>query len=367
VCPKGELPRGEISFLKAPHHAQDRRFIREHIAAFAKRQRDDVSVKVSYFDWATLDADLTAAFSSDPPDLTYLVSRAWARFADAGALADMTDRVKSDRSFKAAYDAIPKPIWDAITRDGKIWGVPWLGAIFPVYVNQRLLRSAGVDDWDSSYQAMYDAAAAVRDGDVFGFTVATSMQEEAFHDLGAFIHDAGAALVNDDATRADLDHPGVAEAFDLLGRIHTEGIAPKPGIYDGEGKMALFQAGRTGFNTSGASTLVSLQEQEPPEFPWDIGLHPPGPAGRTAYGDFGFLCIAAQSSEEKQETAWELIKYLSAPNVVVPYVDQLDRNVQTVRTDVADELDRVFGKADSAAKRLYSDFLPVVQPYRSFP
>jgi multiple sugar transport system substrate-binding protein len=352
----GENTQGVISFLKAPHHDRDRQFISEYIDAFTEQQGGRVDF--SYFDWGTMDADLTAAFAGDsPPDLTYLVSRAWADFADSGALLDLTDRVK-DAAFKSTYEAIP--VWDGITWEDKVWGVPWLGGIVMVYVNQTLLRQAGVKDWDSSYEAMFDAAAAVRGGNVFGFLIGQTMQEEAYHHLGPFIHNAGAEVVNDAGTQADLDHPGVAEAFDLLGRLHAEGIAPRPGLYDSEGKMSLFRAGRAGIAIGFGPLLRDLQE-DPPDFDWDIALVPPGPVRQTAYGDYGFLCIAAASDQEKQEMAWKFINYLSSPEVVVPYSKQLGTNMPA-RTDVAESYEE-----GDKRRRLVKDFLPIIEAYPSVP
>jgi len=349
-----------LTYISGPNNDKDQQFKDALASAFTKGQKD-VKVRSTFFDWETMDADLTAAYAGDtPPDIAYLVSRAWPQYAAAGALADLTERVKSP-AFKETYDAIPEEVWAAITRDGKIWGVPYLGAVFPLYVNESLIKKAGATDWRSSYDAMFEAARAVRRGETYGFSIGQTQQEAAFQDLGPYIHNAGGSLLTEDGQRGNLDLPDVAQALDLLARLHAEDLAPRPGLYDGEAKAALFRAGRVGI-AHGSVALVGDLSAEQPDFDWSLAMAPPGPRAETAYGDFGFLCIAAGS--ESQDAAWEYVRYLTSPDPVVQYVKDTGRTLQAVRTDVADD---IFPEGDSPAKQLQTEFLPHVQSYTNFP
>lgn len=351
---------GSLTYISGPNNDKDQGFKDALASAFTKEHKD-VKVRSTFFDWETMDADLTAAYAGDaPPDVAYLVSRAWPQYAAAGALADLTERVKSP-GFKASYDAIPEEVWAAVTRDGKIWGVPYLGAVFPVYVNESLIKKAGVKDWRASYDAMFDAARAVRRGDTYGFSIGQTQQEAAFQDLGPYIHNAGGALLNEDGTGGNLDLPEVAAAFELIAKLHAEDLAPRPGLYDGEAKAALFKAGRVGI-AHGSVALAGDLSTKQPDFDWSIAMAPRGPVAETAYGDFGFLCIAAKS--ENQDAAWEYVQYLTSPEPVVQYVKDTGRTLQAVRTDVADD---IFPEGDSPAKQLQTEFLPHVKSYTNFP
>jgi multiple sugar transport system substrate-binding protein len=350
-----------ITFLRGPVAEQDVRWQREYAAQFVKEHKG-AKVSVNFFDWGTMEADLAAAFSqSQPPDVVYLTTRIWPKYADAGALVDLTDRVK-DPAFKETYDAIPQSLWDSVTRDGKIWAIPTDGALFPLFVNRTLLQRAGaLDGWDESYEAMFEAAQRIRSGDTYGFTISQSYAEQAYNDLAAYLHNAGAKLIAPDGRSSGLDVPGAADAMDLLRRMHTEGLAPRPGLYDLEGKTALYRAGRVGIAHANPALFLDLAEQKP-DFEWDVAMVPPGSAGQTVSGDFGYVGISTASPA--QDLAWEYVKYFSSREVVADLMTKLKGTLQAVRTDVIDDLP--FPKG-GPVYRVQTDFLEKVEAYSTGP
>jgi multiple sugar transport system substrate-binding protein len=350
-----------LTFIKGPHHPDELKFQRANAAAFMQAHKD-YRIDPSLYDWGTVDTELTTAFaSSNPPDISYLVTRLWTQFADAGAIQDVTDRVKA-ADFKSEFDAYSPGAWEGVTYKGKIWGVPLIGAVVPIYVNHALIEEAGASGWSASYEQMRAAAARIRGGDTFGFSMDNTFIDEVYFDLQAYIHNAGASLFNPDGTAGGLDTPEVVEAFEVLRQIYVDDrSAPEPGLYDGEAGKALFQAGRIALRHDD-TFLVQQLEQKEPDFEWSVAKVPPGPQGQTVAGDFGYLCIAAEC--EDPDAAWEYIKFLSSREQVVKYVNDLGKAFQAVRNDVADE---IFAGGDSAGKTLQADFIPDVVQFAPHP
>jgi ABC-type glycerol-3-phosphate transport system substrate-binding protein len=137
--------------------------------------------------------------------------------------------------------------------------------------------------------------------------------------------------------------------------------APRPGLYEAEGKEALFRSGRAAI-FQGSPTMASQLTEDPPGFEWEMGFVPPGPGGQTMAGDFGYYCIASKTDNE--DAAWEYAKFLTSRPVVEKQLQNVLWAVQPVRTDIGDE---VLAKAPSWVPQLIQEFIPKVITYTAHP
>src|SRR5262245_47520216 len=87
-------PEGNIRYIKAPN-LDDDAAIQKQLAAQFHRANPGITVKSSIYDIANAETELTTAFAgNDPADITQMQNTTWPEFAAAGALVDLTDRVK---------------------------------------------------------------------------------------------------------------------------------------------------------------------------------------------------------------------------------------------------------------------------------
>jgi hypothetical protein len=63
-----------ITFIKGPHHPQDAQFWDEMKAAF-EAANPGIALNPTFFNWATMDAELTAGYAAEPPDV--IISSIW--------------------------------------------------------------------------------------------------------------------------------------------------------------------------------------------------------------------------------------------------------------------------------------------------
>ena len=349
---------GDITFIKGPHHANDKEFQQQIIAGFNKKF-PKIKVTATFYDWAQMDTQLTTAFSGgSPPDVLYLVDMVYPFYARQGGLEDMTSYV-GDAAWKGERDAIEPFAWNLATQQGKVWGVPVLGAVYLVLVNQDLLQKADVTDWNSSYDALLRAAQKTTQGNAYGFSVRTAVNDYAFWDWFPYMHNAGADILNRNWTACGLNNPDSVAAMQFLIDLHTKyKVTPPVGAVDWQGQKDLFKAGRIAIHHD-ETTLVNDLQAKPPGFKWDIGMAPPGPKGRTAMGNFGFMCIA-KSSKNKQ-AAWEFIKYWASAPVVSRYAEEV--SLQIVRRDAVAGM----WKGNSMMARVQSQFVPRVEGIQPHP
>lgn len=357
---------GSIRFLKGPNWADDLAFQKRAATEFTA-SHPGIHVKPALYDWASVETQLTTAYASrQPPDIVYMADTLWPKFAGAGALLDLTGRVDAG-AFKGEHDAYPANAWEALTYDGRIYGVPLLqGVISALYLNLDLLEAAGIDDPTSSPEALRDAARATRKGKVFGYGMSTTHNDFSYQEWMNWVVNSGAAILSEDGTKPAFDTPENAQAFDLLRAIHFEDkSAPPPGSYDREALKGLFQAGRVAiYHSDGNEKIISGKaEGKPVKFRYRVVKLPPGPAGQFVFTARGTLHVAAKS--KAPDAAWEYVKHLTSGPEVTAFLRASGGDLQPVRTDIADTVYPP-GKAYDFPRRLVSEFLPdgrAVQPH----
>ena len=120
-----------VTIIKGPHHPQDPQFWDTMKADF-EAAHPDIALNPTFFDWATMDAELTAGYASEPADVVYLVDLVLAKFVNAGQVADITAMVDTE-DYAAEKAAIAPFTWDVTNFDGKQYGVGALGAAFGIF------------------------------------------------------------------------------------------------------------------------------------------------------------------------------------------------------------------------------------------
>lgn len=347
---------GKISMIKGPHSADEAKFEAEIIADF-KKANPGADIDFTTYDWANMNAQLTAGFASgSPPDVQYLVDLIYPAYAERGVLQDMTPLV-NDPAWKSEHDAIAPFAWNLATSSKGIWGVPVLGAVYNIFVNLDLLNAAGVaGTWQKSYADMMAAAKAATKGDVFGVSLRTRVSDFAFWDWFPYIHNAGADILNKDWTGNGL--AGAADAMQFLIDLHKAKVTPPVGSVDWQGQFDLFKAGKIAIY-HGETPQINELLASPPPFKWDVAYAPPGPMGQTVMGNFGILSIAAAS--KNKDLAWAFIKHWASGPEVGRFAGEV--SLQVVRSDIVGQL-----YADKPPmQKIQQDFVPRVKGVQPHP
>jgi multiple sugar transport system substrate-binding protein len=351
---------GEIKMLKGPHAANENALEAKLIRDFNVKQ-PGVKVDFSTYDWAQMNAQLNAAFASgSPPDVLYLTDGTYPYYAEQGVLEDMTPYVKAT-DYQSEWNAVYPFARNLSTSNGKIWGLPVLGAVYLITVNKDLLAQTGVSDWNSSYDRMREAAQKATKGDVYGFSMRTALNDYAYWDWFPYMHDADADILTKDLTAPGLktaDSPG---AMQFLIDLHQKyKVTPPVGEVDWQGQKDLFKAGRIAIHHDD-STLINELLAQPPKFKWDIAMVPPAANGKqTVMGNFGFLCMA--KSSKNKAAAWEWMKYWASAPAVSWFASKT--TLQVVRDDVDV---KTLWKGNDVMARIQSEFVPKVQGLQPHP
>ena len=132
-----------LNLWKAPHNPDDQRFWTERLAGYGE-EHDGVTVEYRITPWETWQETYTSAFAGDsPPDVSYVVDSFFPKFADAGTLVDLGSLEGVDLStWEPLFDPTT---WQRGTRDGKVYGLPFLQSGISLVWNKKLFSEAGLD------------------------------------------------------------------------------------------------------------------------------------------------------------------------------------------------------------------------------
>lgn len=342
-----------VTVIKGPHHPDDANFWEEMKTQF-EASHPSITLNPTFFDWAQMDAQLTAGYASDaPPDVVYLVDLVLAKFGNAGQVADISAQV-NDPAWAAEKAAVAPFTFDVTNIGGKQLGVGVLGAAFGIFYNKDLLDAAGITEFPTTRDALVEAAKALTKDGVFGFQVRDRFPDYGHWDLLPYVHNDDADVLNADLTAQALD-PNAASAVQYLADLKlVHKVSPEAGAYDWASQKALFEAGR----------IAILHDEFPQANVWDLGetkvpfalgvaQAPATTEGgkQTTMGNFGYASISEKSPSK--EAAWEFIKWWASADVINPYAARI--GLQGVRTDSTPPYE------STLLQKVQAEFVPDVQ------
>ena len=319
-----------ITIIKGPHHPEDPQFWDTMKQEF-EAAHPDIALNPTFFDWATMDAELTAGYASEPPDVVYLVDLVLAKFVNAGQVADITAMVDA-ADYATEREAIAPFTWDVTNFDGKQYGVGALGAAFGIFYNIDLLEAAGITEFPQTRDELVEVAKAVTTDQVWGFQFRDSFTDYAHWDWLPYVHNDDADVMTADQTAQNLD-PNAAAATQYLADMKlVHKVSPEAGAYDWlTGNRPLFEAGRIAILHDEYPQAVVWEVDSPVDFRLGVAQAPATTEGgkQSTMGNFGYATISEKSPNK--EAAWEVVKWWTSADVINPYAAQI--GLQTVRVD----------------------------------
>ncbi|MFI6133588.1 extracellular solute-binding protein [Micromonospora sp. NPDC051141] len=212
-----------------------------------KRDHSDVRLTVTEgaFDEQQF---LSAVASGNPPDLVYLDRKLIGTYAKRGSIQPLTDCVDKQRIDMGQYRQSAK---DQVTLDGTVYGIPEFAQVRVLYLNETLLRKAGLTaddvnlaDW-AGLPALNARLAAVANGRLSRIGIDPKIPEF----LPMWAKANGAEMISADGTKANLTDPKVVEAL-------TTGVK----LVQDQGGWGKFKSFRDTFDFFGAQNPLAKNQ-----------------------------------------------------------------------------------------------------------
>lgn len=201
--------------------------------------------------------------------------------------------------------------------DDQVWSIPWQRSTPILYYNKDAFAEVGLDPdsppatWEELVE--YGKQLVVQDGDNvtrWGVEVPSS-----FWLFANFAIQAGQHIgsLGDEPCAVYLDTPEAIEALAFLRRLQDEGIMPDGAVAWGTAP-ADFIAGASAMIYHSTGSLSTLLANSP--FEVGTGFMPGGSAGYGANVGGGNFYIMADIGQERQDAAWEFIRWMVRPEQI---------------------------------------------------
>jgi multiple sugar transport system substrate-binding protein len=179
-----------------------------------------------------------------------------------------------------------------------------------LYVNTDLLEGAGLTlpaaEW--TWDDLLEMATALTDEGADQYGVFFSPLSPPYWST-SFIHGAGGTVLNDARDECTLDTPeAIAGLQWIVDLIHTHKVSPTPAAVEGQDNP--FIGGKVGFFFGGGWEEGTIRTTG---FNWDFAPMPLHPGTKKKAVQLGSNAWSLISTSERQDEAWELIKYISGP------------------------------------------------------
>ena len=267
----------------------------------------DVQVVMQRMDWATYYNKLfVAGLGRRAPEMFVLQTHSIARFAQANFVRSVDDLIS--QSGTIAVDDIDANVWEAVSANGKHYGIPL--DIWPLgmYYNKRLFREAGVVDSrgepkpPTNRPEFLEAMQKLTRAGQWGF-VFTNFESNAY----TFMRQFGGNFFTPDGKRCLLNNPENATALEFCGDIIRKyRYAPSPENFD---SWIGFRQGKIAMAFEGIYMLADLQKQKD----LDFGGAPLPQVGTTkaVWAGSHNLCLRADLDGRQLAAAWRFFQFLS--------------------------------------------------------
>jgi len=303
---------GEVTTLRMWGLGREGELVAELVADF-EREHPGIRVDVQQVPFTAAHEKLLTAFVGDAtPDLTQLGNTWLPELAALGALAPLDAEVARSSVVRAA-DYFPG-IWDTNQVDGVRWGVPWYVDTRLLFYRRDLLAAAGYPapptrwaDWLAALRAIQARAGAGR------YAVLLPLDE--FEQLVSLALQTDDPLLRDRGRWGNFESAGFRRALAFYLGMFVEQLAPKVTLIQVPNPWDELARGYFAFFFHGPWSIGEFKRRLPAaqQALWATAALP-GPSGPGA-GIAGGCSLVVFRRSPHQREAWQLIEYLSRPEV----------------------------------------------------
>jgi len=296
----------------------------DQIARDFEAKNPDIKVNMEYVGYDYVHDKIVTGMAAKPPAYdAAMIDVIWPdEFIKSGYLLDVTNRVTTDMK----TNMFPAS-WNGVTRNGKIYGMPWLMDVKYFMYNKDMLDKAGISAPPKTWEELVDQAKIIKQKGLSEFPVIWSWNQKEgvvcdftvllFGNGGAFLDTSGKPVFNNDK--------GV-QILTWMKQTIDDGVTNPSSISSDEGAVETdFLAGKSAFavnwlfqfsdsNDATKSQIVGQAAFAPmPVFAAGAAA---GIKGSSVDGSSSFAIMATTPYADQ---TWKFLTYLASNEVQIKY------------------------------------------------
>jgi len=252
--------RVSLRFMMFPDNEADRAWYLAAVEEF-EATHPDIDIILEEVPWNNFEEKLLPQIlASTPPDIARISCQWGAKYAEMGALADLSAFVTDE--LKSSY--LPSR-WVTIEYNGKPFGLPETTIVMGLWYNKTLLDQIGIvppgpadspeEAWTWNQFAEIARQVQLQTGVDYGL----SLYKSWFSYL-TWIYAGGGSLFKEDLVTPAITEPKSVAAIEWLASLHLQGLAPVTvaASADPDAGASLFMAGKSAFHAEGVWRTASF-------------------------------------------------------------------------------------------------------------
>jgi multiple sugar transport system substrate-binding protein len=287
-------------------------------------QNPDIKVNMEYLGYDYVHDKITTGMAAKPPAYdAAMVDVIWPdEFIKAGYLLDVTNRVTPDMK----TNMFPAS-WNGVTRNGKIYGMPWLMDVKYFMYNKDILQKAGISAPPKTWEELVDQAKIIKQKGLAEFPIIWSwnQKEGVVCDFTVLLFGNGGSFLDANGKPAFNDAKGVQALTWMKQTLDDQLSNPSSVSSDENAVEADFLAGKSAFavnwlfqysdsNDATKSQIVGQAAFAPmPVFAAGAAA---GIKGSSVDGSSSFAIMATTPYPDQ---TWKFLTYLSSNAVQIKY------------------------------------------------
>jgi len=260
----------------------------------------------------TKDQTVAGAAAGTMPDIVGL-DGAWVNdFVKQGSLANLS-KLMTD----AKYDS--SELAAQIQLNGSTWMIPVVNFVYPVFVNQDLLKAAGIDKLPSTRKEFADAAKKLTNADkkVYGWVLPLSTEQPngVQNDVMSWVWASGGSMLKDGKPNL-VGNKDITSAMEYIKSLWDAGVVAKGSFTMKEqDKVEEFTNGRVGMMIDSLAHITLIRKRND-KLNFAITALPAADdyTGKRGlpYASWG---IGIAQNSKHQAEAWKLVAFLMSADV----------------------------------------------------
>ena len=287
-------------------------------------QNPDIKVVMEYVGYDYVHDKIVTGMAANPPAYdAAMIDVIWPdEFIKAGYLLDVTDRVTPEMK-----SGIFPAAWNGVTRNGKIYGMPWLMDVKYFMYNKDMLQKAGFTEPPKTWEELAQQAKVIKEKGLAEFPITWSwnQKEGVVCDFTVLLFGNDGAFVGADGKPAFNNEKGV-QALDWMKKTIDDGLTNPSAISSDEMAVeADFLAGKSAFAVNWLFQYADSNDATKSQVVGQVAFAPmpvfeagaeAGVKGSSVDGSSSFAIMATTPYPDQ---TWKFLTYLASNEVQTKY------------------------------------------------
>src|SRR5512141_1569739 len=296
----------------------------DQIARDFEAKNPDIKVAMEYVAYDNVHDKIVTGMAAKPPAYdAAMLDVIWPdEFIKSGYLLDVTDRVTPEMKSGMFHAS-----WNGVTRNGKVYGMPWLMDVKYFMYNKDMLDKAGITAPPATWDELVDQAKTIKEKGIVEFPIIWSwnQKEGVVCDYAVLLYGNGGSFVDASGKPAFNDEKGV-QALAWMKQTIDDGLSNPSSVSSDENAVeADFLAGKSAFavnwlfqysdsNDASKSQIVGQAAFAP--MPVFQAGKDAGVKGSSVDGSSSFAIMATTPYPDQ---TWKFLSYLASNEVQTKY------------------------------------------------